>query len=365
MNRLSADETAAVLTLNEFETLAKGRMTHTAYEYVAAGVADDVTLAENCLAFQRIRLLPRVLADVSRIDTGVTLFGVQHEFPILLAPTGYHKLAHPDGEMETVRGADLSGATLMAACFSTVSFTEMSSAAERPLWFQAYLQPDRAFTKDLIQRAIAAGCGALCLSVDVPVNGPRDREMRAKFALPEGVERANLSSLGSAVAGATHRHFGRNIYNAVRASNATWKDLDWMRSLIRVPFLVKGILHADDAEMAIGAGCDGIIVSNHGGRSVDTVPASIDALPPIINRVAGRVPVLVDGGIRRGTDVYKALARGASAVLIGRPYLYGLAVAGAAGVARVVEILRTELEMTMGLMGTATLSEIGRDSLLD
>jgi 4-hydroxymandelate oxidase len=364
VNRLSADETAAVLTLSEFETLAKGCMTPMAYEYVAAGVADDITLDANRLAFQRIRLLPRVLADVSCIDTRVTLFGVEHEFPILLAPTGYHKLAHPDGEMETVKGADLSGATLIAACFSTVSFPEMSSAAERRLWFQAYLQPDRAFTKDLIQRAIAAGCGAVCLSVDVPVNGPRDREMRAKFILPEGVERANLSSLGRGVAGATHRHVGRNIYSAVRASNATWKDIDWMRSLVQVPFLVKGILHPDDAEMAISAGCDGIIVSNHGGRSVDTVPASIDALPSIVDRVAGRVPVLVDGGIRRGTDVYKALARGASAVLIGRPYLYGLAAAGAAGVARVVEILRTELEMTMGLMGTATLPEIGRGSLL-
>jgi 4-hydroxymandelate oxidase len=359
VNRLTADELAAVLTLDEFETLARDYMNHMAYEYVAAGVADDVTLLENRDAFRRIQLLPRVLRDVSHIDTRINLFGKPYEFPILLAPTGYHKLTHPDGELETVNGANLSGATLIASSFSTVSFEQMSGATKRPLWFQIYLQPDRAFTKDLVQRAMAAGCGALCLSVDVPVNGPRDREMRARFALPEGIERANLSSLGSVIAAATHRHTGRNIYNAVRAANVTWNDLDWVRSLVRVPLLVKGILHPDDALRATEAGCDGIIVSNHGGRSIDTVPATIDALPAIADRVAGRVPVLLDGGIRRGTDVYKALARGASAVLIGRPYIYGLAVAGAAGVARVVEILRTELEMTMGLMGTAGVSEIG------
>ena len=363
MNRLTDEEIAAILTLDEFETLARNRMSHMAYEYVSAGVADDFTLNENRDAFRRIQLLPRVLKDVSHIDTRITLFGARHEFPILLAPTGYHKLTHPDGELETVSGANRSGATLIAASFSTVSFERMSNAAERPLWFQVYLQPDRAFTKDLVQRAIAAGCAALCLSVDVPVNGPRDREMRARFALPEGVERANLSSLGSSIAGAAHRHTGRNIYNAVHAANATWEDLNWLRSLVRVPLLVKGILHPDDALRAVEAGCDGIIVSNHGGRSVDTVPASIEALPAIVDRMAGRVPVLVDGGIRRGTDVYKALARGASAVLVGRPYIYGLAVAGAAGVARVVEILRTELEMTMGLMGTASVSEIGTELL--
>lgn len=363
MNRLSADELAAVLTLDEFEILAKDRMSHMTYEYVAAGVADDITLAENRSAFSRIQLLPRVLADVSQIDTRVTLFGKRHEFPILLAPTGYHKLAHPEGELETVKGANRSGATLVAASFSTVSFAEMSAATEQPLWFQVYLQPDRTFTRDMIQRAMAAGCGALCLSVDVPVNGPRDREMRARFALPEGVERANLSSLGSAIAGAAHRHSGRNIYNAVRAANATWKDLEWMRALVQAPLLVKGILHPDDAAMAVEGGCDGIVVSNHGGRSVDTVPASIDALPAIVDRVAGRVPVLVDGGIRRGTDIYKALARGASAVLVGRPYIYGLAVGGAAGVARVVEILRTELEMTMALMGTPALPQINGNAL--
>jgi 4-hydroxymandelate oxidase len=334
-----------------------------AYEYLASGVADEWTLGENRRAFERIRLLPRHLVDVSRIDTRSTLFGRVHPFPILLAPTGYHKLFHPEGELETVRGANACEATLVASIFSTVGFGEMSAESERPLWFQLYLNPDRGITKDLIQTVVAAGCGALCLTVDSPVNGARDRERRAGFILPDGIERANLRKLGSIIAGASHRSAGRNIYTAVRTADATWKDVDWLRSLVSVPLLVKGIVHPNDAAMAVERGCDGIIVSNHGGRVLDTVPATIDLLSPIVDRVEGRAPVLIDGGIRRGTDVYKALAKGAAAVMIGRPYLFGLAAAGAAGVARVVGILRTELEMTMGLMGRATLPSIGRDSL--
>jgi 4-hydroxymandelate oxidase len=181
--------------------------------------------------------------------------------------------------------------------------------------------------------------------------------------LPDGVERANLAKLGSAIAGAAHRPVGRNIYTAVRAANATWKDLEWLRSAVSVPLLLKGIVNPDDAAKALDAGCDGLIVSNHGGRVLDSVPAAIDLLAPVVDRVEGRAPVLMDGAIRRGTDVYKALAKGAAAVLIGRPYVLGLAAAGAAGVSRVVEILRTELEMTMGLMGRPTLPSINRDSL--
>jgi 4-hydroxymandelate oxidase len=198
----------------------------------------------------------------------------------------------------------------------------------------------------------------------VPVNGPRDREYRAGFTLPPGVERANLASRGAAFSAAAHRPAGRNIYSATHGADGTWKDIDWLRSIIPVRLLLKGILDPDDAEKALDAGCDGLIVSNHGGRSLDTLPASIDALPAIVERVKGRVPLLLDGGIRRGTDIFKALARGAAAVLIGRPYLYGLSVGGAAGVARVVEILRTELEMTMGLIGCPELSQISTRFLL-
>jgi 4-hydroxymandelate oxidase len=265
---------------------------------------------------------------------------------------------HPDGEIETVKGANLAESTLVAASFSTVTIEEMSAVARRPLWFQIYVQSDRGFTKALIDRALAAGCEAICVTIDVPVNGPRDRELRAGFKLPPGVERANLSSLGSAISAAAHRPVGRNIYAATHGADVTWKDIDWLRANLPVKLLLKGVLHPEDAELTIKTGCDGVIVSNHGGRSLDTVPASIDALPAVATQIEGRIPVLLDGGVRRGIDVFKALAKGANAVMIGRSYLYGLAAGGAAGVARVTEILRTELEMTMGLIGCASLSQI-------
>jgi 4-hydroxymandelate oxidase len=339
-------------------------MSHAAYEYVAGGSGAGLTDAENRRAFDRIRLSQRVLVDASRIDTKLRLFDRDYNYPILLGPTGYHKLIHPEGELETVKGANLSDATLVAANFSTVTFEEMSREAARPLWFQLYIQTDRGFTKELIDRVLAAGCEAVCVTVDVPVNGPRDREHRAGFALPPGVERANLASRGPAFSAAAHRPIGRNIYSATHGADATWKDIEWLRSIIPARLLLKGILHPDDAETAVGVGCDGLIVSNHGGRSLDTLQATIDALPRVVERVNGRVPLLVDGGIRRGIDIFKALARGAAAVLIGRPYLYGLSVDGAAGVARVIEILRMELEMTMGLIGCPELSRISDKFLL-
>jgi 4-hydroxymandelate oxidase len=340
-------------------------MGHAAYEYVTGGAGSGLTDRENRTAFDRIQLHQRVLVDASRIDTTLRLFGREHAFPILLAPTGYHKLVHPEGEIETVKGANLGGATLVAALFSTVAFEAIRQAARLPLWFQLYIQTDRGFTKALVERVLAAGCEAICVSVDVPVNGPRDRELRAGFKLPPGVERANLAGLGPAVSAAAHRPAGRNIYSATHGANATWKDIEWLRSIVSARLLVKGILHPDDALAAVELGCDGLIVSNHGGRSLDTLPASIDALPAIVDKVGKRVPLLLDGGIRRGIDVFKALARGATAVLIGRPYLYGLAVNGAEGVARVVEILRTELEMTMGLIGCPQLAQISRKFLVE
>ncbi len=364
MARLTVEELASVLSLDEFESLAQQYMTPAAYAYVAGGAGSELTVAENRAAFNRIRLNPRVLVDVTSIDTTLNLFGGKYEYPILLAPAGYHKLVHPDGEIETVKGANLAEATLVASIFSTVGIEQMSAASTRPLWFQIYIQTDRGFTKALVERALASGCEAICVTVDVPVNGPRDRELRAGFKLPRGVERANLSSLGTAISAASHRPAGRNIYAATHGADVTWKDIDWLRANLPVKLLLKGILHPEDAELAMKAGCDAIIVSNHGGRSLDTVPASIDALPAIAARVAGRVPVLLDGGIRRGIDVFKAIARGAVAVLVGRPYLYALAAGGASGVARAVEILRTELEMTMGLAGCTALDQITERYLL-
>lgn len=358
MSLLGLEELASILTVSEFETLAEQYTSPAAYAYVAGAAGSEITLGENRAAFDRIRLRPRVLIDVTQIDTTLNLFGRKYDYPILLAPAGYHKLIHPEGEIEAARGANLANTTLVAAAFSTVALEQISAVAKRPLWFQIYIQNDRGFTKSLIDRALAAGCEAICLTVDVPVNGPRDRELRAGFKLPPGVERANLSGLGAGISAAAHRPAGRNIYSATHGADVTWKDLDWLRANVPVKLLTKGILAGEDAKLAVEAGCDGIIVSNHGGRSLDTVLAGIDALQPIAEIVQGRVPVLLDGGIRRGIDVFKALAKGAAGVMIGRPYLYGLAVGGAAGVARVAEILRTELEMTMGLIGCTTLPQI-------
>ena len=348
----------AIRSLPEFEQLAKHRLSAMAYEYLAAGVADELTLRENRSALDRIRLLPRGLVDVSRISTGVTLFGRRHESPILLAPCAYQKLFHLEGELEAVRGANRAGVTFIAPCFATVALEETAAASSQPLWFQLYVNPDRAFTRELIQRAETAGYEALVVTLDVPVNGPRDRELRAGFSLPAGLARANLLSLGAALASAPHRPGGRDIYSVVRAPDVTPKDIEWIKSVTKMPVIVKGLLHPDAVEQALERGADAIYVSNHGGRSMDSVPAAIDVLSRIVRQVGGTKPVPFDGGVRRGSDVFKALALGADAVAVGRPFLYGLTVAGAAGVARVVEILWAELAMTMGLAGATSLEAI-------
>src|SRR5208283_1265106 len=259
----------------------------------------------------------------------------------LLAPTGGQKLIHPEGELAAIRGAAAAQATYVISSSASMRVEDIARAATAPVWFQLYVQRDRGFTRDLVQRAEDSGCRALCVTVDSPTFGARNREDRAKSELPER-ELPNLQ--------------GKNYLDP----SLTWKDIDWLRSFARRPVLLKGILNPDDAATAVKAGVSGIIVSNHGARNLDTVPATIDALPLVVEKVGGRVPVIVDGGIRRGTDVVKALALGANAVQIGRPYLYGLGVAGAQGVERVVRILRTEFEMAMMLTGRPTLASIDR-----
>ncbi|HEV8253155.1 MAG TPA: alpha-hydroxy acid oxidase [Vicinamibacteria bacterium] len=341
-------------------------MSRLAYEYVAGGAGEENTLRWNREAYDHIRLRPRVLVDVSRIDTRVRLVGQDLAFPILLAPTAYHRLVHPEGERATARGAGAAGATLVVSSFATTAVEDVAAAATQPLWFQLYVQRDRAFTRDLVARAEAAGCRALCVTVDTPVLGPRDRESRARFVLPPGMERPNLAgakAVGAAGDVRAHRPVEGEIYSTVLDPTLTWKEIEWLQSVARVPVLLKGILDPEDADRAARMGVAGILVSNHGARNLDTAPATIDALPRVAEAVGGRTVVLVDGGIRRGTDVLKALALGAAAVLIGRPYLYGLALAGADGVARAVRILRTELEMAMALTGRPSLRDIDKSVL--
>jgi 4-hydroxymandelate oxidase len=304
-----------------------------------------------------------VLVDVSRVDTSLRLLGLDLAHPILLAPTAYNKLVHPDGEVASARGASAARAAMIVSSFATLPIEAVARAASTPLWFQLYVQPDRGFTRALVQRVEAAGCAAICLTVDTPVLGARDRETRIGFALPPGLTRANLEGLEGTAANAAHRPPEGTIYSEVLEPRLSWQDVAWLRGIATVPVLLKGIMDPDDAARAVQEGVDGLIVSNHGARNLDTVPATITALPRIAEAVAGRVPILLDGGIRRGTDILKALALGASAVAIGRPCLHGLAVDGPRGVARVVQILRTELEMAMALTGRPTLGAIDRTVL--
>jgi 4-hydroxymandelate oxidase len=337
-------EMDGLLSLFDFEAAAEKAVSHGAWARISGGAADELTLRWNHEAYEHIRLKPRILVDVSKLDTRVRLFGQELPFPILLAPTGGQKFVHPEGELAAVRGAAAANATYVISSSASTKVDQIAQAAKGPVWFQLYVQKDRGFTRDLVQRAEDSGCRALCLTVDSPTFGPRNREERSKGELPER-ELPNLQ--------------GKDYLDPT----LTWKDVEWLLSFAKRPLLLKGVLNAEDAAAGVSAGAAGIIVSNHGARNLDTVPATIDALPGVVEKVAGRVPVLVDGGIRRGTDIVKALAMGARAVQIGRPYLWGLGVAGAEGVARVVAILRKEFEMAMALSGRPTLASIDRSVL--
>ncbi len=342
-----------VLSVPELEERARRVMTPMAYEFVASGAAEEHTVRWNREAFERIRLRPRVLRDVSAVDTRVTLLGRELAFPILLAPTAYHRVLHPDGELATARGAGAAGVTWIVSMGTTTAIGEIARVATSPLWFQLYFQSDQGFTRDVVRQAEAAGCQALCLTVDSPIIGPRNRQARAGFRLPPDLTTPHLYDIG---------HRKQEVMDPRRVA-ATWKDVEWLREFTTLPLLLKGILDPDDAELAIQSGAHGIVVSNHGGRNLDTAPAAVDALTEVAERVKGRVPLLVDGGVRRGTDVLKALALGAAAVLIGRPYCYGLSLAGSDGVRRVVDILRGELEAAMMLSGVAAIGRVDRSLL--
>jgi 4-hydroxymandelate oxidase len=347
------------INLFDFEARARARMEPHAYDYFAGAAGDERTLAENCSAFDRVKFLPRVLVDVTTIDTATTILGTPLAFPVMLAPTALNRLGHADGEVAVARAAASAGTVMVLSTTASSSIEEVAGAAQGPLWFQLYVYKDRDVTRGLVARAEASGYRAIVLTVDMPRMGRRERDLRNRFVLPPGVTMKNLVQAGRPDAGAwdegsSFQEYWRNLLDP----SLTWNDIAWLRSITSLPVLLKGILVADDAERAIEAGAAGIVVSNHGGRQLDGTIATIDALPAIVDRVDGRVPVLLDGGIRRGTDVLKALAIGARAVLIGRPYLWGLAADGERGVATVLDMLHTELEMAMSLAGCPSLSAI-------
>lgn len=349
-------------TLAGYGRAALERLAPPVADYLEGGAGAEHTLRANAARFAEIRLAPRVLTDVRDLDTSVELpGGVRAEHPVMLAPTGAHRLFHPGGEHATAEGAAAAGAPYVVSSYSTTAFADIAAGTDGPLWFQLNPLPDPAYMRETVRSVAAAGARAVAVTLDTPVAGTRDRQGWNGLDLPDGLTYPMLGRY----AGARPDPAVRSIYRPALDAGFTWADLAALIADSPVPVVAKGVLRGDDAARLVDLGAAAIWVSNHGGRNLDTGPATIDALPRVAAAVGGRVPVLLDGGVRRGTDVLKALARGATAVLIGRPALYGLTVAGAAGVRRVVDVLRTELEMALALCGVTSVRDLGPDVLWD
>jgi 4-hydroxymandelate oxidase len=349
------------LNLAEIEAAARESLTALAYEYYVGGANDEVTVRENRAAFERLALRYRVLVDVSKRSTSTTVLGTPVALPVLVAPTAFQRLACDDGEIATARAAAASGTIMILSTASTCSIEDVG-AVDGPKWFQLYVYADRGMTKALVERAEAAAMKAIVLTVDAPILGRRERDLRNRFHLPDGVRLANVPSSGSVPMPTGHGESGlANHFASGIDASLTWRDVEWLRSITKLPVLIKGIVRGDDAARAVDHGAAGVIVSNHGGRQLDTAIASVRALPEVVDAVGGRAEVLLDGGVRRGTDVIKAIALGARAVLSGRPVVWGLAAGGESGARRVLELLRSEVDLAMALCGCPTVGDISRD----
>jgi 4-hydroxymandelate oxidase len=328
------------LQVDDYESAARGKLAADVYDYLAGGAGDERTLAENLRAFDRWVLRPRVLRGSDSPDASLEILGMPAAFPVLVAPWAYQRMAHPDGEPATVRAAARAGTIAVVSSTAVDHLEEIAAASDGPKWWQLYLFTDPGLSADMLERVATAGYAAVCWTVDFPVAGLRHRAARSGFAMPIGLPGEDL----------------------VYQPNMTWDQLAFIREHAPgLPVLVKGILTAEDARLAVEHGVDGVVVSNHGGRQLDSCPASLDALPEVVDAVGARFPVLMDGGVRRGTDVLKALALGAAAVMVGRPVAWGLAAEGEAGVAGVLAILRAEVENAMALTGCRGIADIGRD----
>lgn len=349
------------VTIAEIESIAKEKLSSTAYDYYSSGADDEITLKENTEAYNRILLKYRVLVDVSKRDLSTAILGENISIPIMIAPTAFHKLAHSEGEVAVARAAGSEGTIMILSTLSNSDVEDVVKASKKSVWFQLYVFKDRSITEALIKRVEAAGCKALVLTVDAPLLGRRLRDVRNRFNLPAGVSVKNLEPFmkeklptrnDSGIAG----YFADNLDPSL-----SWKDLDWLRSKTKLPIFVKGIISKEDAKIAAENCVDGVVVSNHGGRQLDTCKATIDVLPEIADAVKGKVQLLADGGIRRGTDILKAIALGADAVLLGRPVIYGLAYNGEDGVKTALRILRSELDLAMALCGCSSITNVRKE----
>ncbi|CAM6048611.1 unnamed protein product [Sphagnum compactum] len=349
-----------IVNVCEYEEAAKRKLPKMVFDYYASGAEDEWSLKENRHAFERIRFRPRILIDVTSVDLSTTVLGFKISMPIMVAPTAMQRMAHPEGELATARAAAAAGTIMTLSSWATSSVEEVASVGPGIRFFQLYVYKDRNVVAQLVRRAERAGFKAIALTVDTPRLGRRESDIKNRFALPphltlknfEGLdlghmEKTSDSGLASYVAGQIDR-------------SLSWKDVKWLQTITRLPILVKGVLTAEDTKLALQAGAAGIIVSNHGARQLDYVPATISALEEVVQAASGRVPVFLDGGVRRGTDVLKALALGASGVFIGRPVVFSLACEGEAGVKKVLQMLRDEFELAMALAGCTKIKEINR-----
>lgn len=347
----------APLNLQEFEQAARDRLPRAVYDYFAGGAGDERALRDNEADWHRWRLRPRVLVDVSACDTATTLLGQPVATPLMTAPCAFNILAHPDGELAVARATVGEGMIQVLSTMATTSLEAVANAAPGLRWFQLYCHRDRGLTRELVQRAEAAGYAALCLTVDVPAHGERERDRRNRFHLPDDIRPVNVAAhlpalpTGSALAEYIQRQFDPSL---------DWSAIGWLRGLTSLPLVLKGILTAEDARLAVEHGARGIGVSNHGGRQLDGTVTPAEALPEVVDAVAGQAEVFVDGGVRRGSDVFTALALGARGVMVGRPYLWGLAVAGEAGARQVLRFLNDGLLNAMALAGCPRITDITR-----
>jgi 4-hydroxymandelate oxidase len=349
----------------DFEQVARERVPPLAWDYYASGANDEITLRENRRGFDRLAMHYKVLVDVAARSPGTRVLGQDVSMPLLIAPTAFHRLAHPDGELATARAAGAAGTIMILSTLSNTRVEDVVAAASGPVWFQLYVYRDRGVTQGLVERVEAAGCRALVLTVDAPLLGRRERDVRNRFHLPDGLSLENMLPMGLGDLPPGAHDSGLAAYFAsLLDPSLTWADVTWLRSITRLPILVKGIVRPDDALRAVDAGAAGVVVSNHGGRQLDTSPATIDVLPAIAEAVGDRAEILLDGGVRRGTDVLKAVALGARAVAIGRPVLWGLAAGGEDGLGRVLALLRAEIDLALALCGCSSIAEVaamGRD----
>jgi isopentenyl diphosphate isomerase/L-lactate dehydrogenase-like FMN-dependent dehydrogenase len=344
------------INVRDYERLAQETLDEASFGYFSGGAGDEHTVRANLEAFDRWRLRPRVLVDVGEVSAETTVLGAELSMPIITAPVAYQRMAHPEGELAVAQGAAAAGTLVCLSSFATSSPAEVARASpDGRRWFQLYWHPDRGVTKAMLDQAREAGFSAVVLTVDLPVLGPRERDLRTGFTLkPEYRMEVYASALGDL--GVVTPAIAAELVDA----RLTWRDLEWLHEHAELPVIAKGILTAEDAVLAVDHGCDAVVVSNHGGRQLDRAVASLDALPEVMEAVAGRAEVLMDGGVRRGTDVAIALALGARAVLVGRPVVWGLAARGADGVQHVLELLRDELVLALALLGCPSPDAVGR-----